>query len=274
MDAGKDDGITIDESVRFQGTVSRWDNRRGFGYIIPEGKGETDKVFALWRQIESSDEWPALKEGLVVEYYIGKKEGAKRKSQQKFAAKITLEGGNPVTLALDRTYPNRAQRFSGTIKFFDPRKGFGFVLPSADFTFDGTAFKTGEGNIHIAREDIKTTANIAPSLKKGTEVEFTLYKTSDEKKGYSAADVTKPGGAQFAEEDLMTKHTGWPRRRKVQKGKKGFGAVNMKMLKKMMQQQMGGMMMMGGNPYMMMNPMMMMGGKRKKKGRKNKKKSW
>merc|ERR1711964_123245 len=109
MDASKDD-ITIDESVRFKGTVQKFDRRRGFGKLIPEGKGDDDAIFAHWRQIESSDEWPALKEGMVVEYYVGTKADAKRKSQKQFAAKITLEGGNPVTCSEERTYPNRARR--------------------------------------------------------------------------------------------------------------------------------------------------------------------
>jgi len=270
MDASNEtnnDDVTIDETVRFKGKVSKFDRRRGFGSIIPDGKGEDDKIFAHWRQIESSDEWPALKEGMVVEYYVGKKESGKRKSQKEFAAKITLEGGNPVTIASEKTYPNRSQRFQGKVKFFDARKGFGFVLPATDFSFDGTDFKTtGDSNIHIAREDIKTTADCAPSLKDGQEIEFTLFK--NEGKGYSAGDVTKQGGEAFAEEDMATKKTGWPRRRKFNNGGKkggkgGFGGF--KFPKGMMNMGgMGGMFMMNGMPYMMMP---VQGGKRKGKGR-------
>merc|ERR1719152_342905 len=261
--AGED---IIDESVRYKGTVKDFNARRGFGYIIPEGKGEDDKVFAHWRQIESSDEWPQLKEGQVVEYYIGKKENAKRKSQKQFAAKITLEGGNPVTVAVTRSFPNRSQRFQGKVKFFDARKGFGFVNPATDFSFDGTAFKASEGNIHIAREDIKTTADIAPSLKDGQEIEFTLFKTEEGK--YSAGDVTKQGGEAFAEDELATKKTGWPRKRRNQnKGGKGFGGMN-KQMQQMMRMMGGGggnMFMMNGMPYMMMP----MGGGNKRRGKKN-----
>jgi len=272
MDASKDD-ITIDESVRFKGTVQKFDRRRGFGKLIPEGKGDDDAIFAHWRQIESSDEWPALKEGMVVEYYVGTKADAKRKSQKQFAAKITLEGGNPVTCSEERTYPNRARRFQGTIKFFDARKGFGFVKPASDFSFDGTDFKATEGNIHIDRSDIKTTADIAPSLKDDQAIEFCLFKSKDGK--YAAGDVTKQGGEAFAEDELATKKTGWPRRRKQnQGGKGGFGGM-----KNMMNMMMGGggggggnMFMMNGMPYMMM-PMGGGGGNR----RRNKKKgggSW
>merc|ERR1711900_101986 len=172
--------------------------RRGFGYIQPDGKEETDKVFAHWRQITSSDEWPSLAEGSQVEYYLTKKENAKRKSQKQFAAKITGPGGVAISVTDDRTYPNRGQRFQGKVKFFDPRKGFGFITPSADFSFNSEAFKSTEAKIYLAREDIKHSSDIAPNLKDDQAVEFTLYKVAG-KDGHGAADVTKIGGDAFSE---------------------------------------------------------------------------
>merc|ERR1711964_308802 len=235
--------------------------------IIPEGKEEKDNVFAHWRQITSSDEWPSLKEGQQVEYYLGTKEGGKRKSQKKFAAKITGPGGLAITVSEDRTYPNRGQRFQGKVKFFDARKGFGFITPSADFSFNGEDFKSTEAKIYLAREDIKHTSDIAPNLKDDQAVEFTLYKNAD-KGNYGAADVTKIGGDAFAEDEFATKKCGWPKRRFNNKGGKGFGKMNF-----------GGggggggmgqIFMMGGMPYMMI-PMGGGGGggrkwKNKKKG--------
>lgn len=263
MDAQSGEGITIDESVRYSGKVLKFDRRRGFGYIVPDGKGETDKVFAHWRQITSSDEWPSLSEGLQVEYYLGSKADAKRKSQKKFAAKITGQGGTAISVDVGKNFPNRGQRFQGKIKFFDARKGFGFVSPSADFSFNGDDFKSTEAKIHITREDIKHTSDIAPNLKDDQAVEFALYKTE---KGYGAGDVTKVGGEPFTEDEFATKKCGWPRR-KFQNGGKGkgnkggfsFGAMG------------GGMpqiFMMGGMPYMMMP---MGGGKKKRKGGKKNK---
>jgi len=261
--ASKTDEIVIDESVRYSGKVLKFNRRRGFGYIVPDGKGESEKIFAHWRQITSSDEWPTLTEGMTVEYYQAKKEGGKRLSQKKFAAKITGSGGVAINVTVDRTYPNRAQRFQGKVKFFDARKGFGFITPSTDFSFNGDAFKSTEAKIHIAREDIKHTSDIAPNLKDGQEVEFTLYKNA-EKSSYGAADITKVGGDAFSEDEFATKKCGWPRRKFGNKkgGKnsgfqmpKGFNFGGMQM------------MMMNGMPYMMMP----VGGK--KKGRKGKKKS-
>jgi len=260
MDAQNNDNITIDESVRYSGKVLKFDRRRGFGYIVPDGKGESEKVFAHWRQITSSDEWPSLAEGTQVEYYLGSKENAKRKSQKKFAAKITGQGGTAITVASDKNFPNRGQRFQGKIKFFDARKGFGFISPSADFTFNGSDFKSTEAKIHITREDIKHTSDIAPNLKDDQAVEFALYKTE---KGYGAGDVTKVGGEAFTEDEFATKKCGWPRRKfqnggKGKKGGKNFGFGKMSGMPQIF--------MMGGMPYMMMP---VQGGK-KKWGKKNK----
>lgn len=259
------DEITIDESVRFSGKVAKFDKRRGFGYIIPEGKTDDDKVFAHWRQITSSDEWPSLKEGSAVEYYLAKKDNAKRKSQKQFAAKITGPGGVAISVSDERTYPNRGQRFQGKVKFFDARKGFGFITPSADFSFNGEDFKSSEAKIYLAREDIKHTSDIAPNLKDDQEVEFTLYKNTGDKSNHGAADVTKVGGDAFSEDEFATKKCGWPKRRfqnKGGRGNKGFGKMNFG-------GGMGQIFMMGGMPYMMM-PMGGGGGNKgwKKKGKK------
>merc|ERR1711964_699062 len=211
------------------------------------GKEETDKVFAHWRQITSSDEWPSLKEGSMVEYYLASKENAKRKSQKAFAAKITGPGGVAITVGDDdRTYPNRGQRFQGKVKFVDARKGFGFITPSADFSFNGEDFKSTEAKIYLAREDIKHTSDIAPNLKDDQACEFTLYKNV-EKNNYGAADVTKVGGDAFAEDEFATKKCGWPKKRRFnnQGGGRGFG-------KQMGGGGMGQIFMMGGMPYMMM----------------------
>merc|ERR1711964_338331 len=111
--------------------------------------------------------------------------------------------------------------------------------------------------------DIKTTADIAPSLKDGQEIEFTLFKNAEKEGKYSAGDVTKQGGEAFAEDELATKKTGWPRKRRNDGGKKGgFGGM-----KNMMNMMMGGgggnMFMMNGMPYMMM-PMGGQNNRRKK----------
>jgi len=299
MDA-VEDVETIDESVRFKGTVVKFFKRRGFGTICPEGKDATKKedlVFVHWRQIQSSDEWPSLNEGQVVEYYLGSKANAKKPSQKVFAAKVTLEGGNPVYHADERVFPDRSQRFAGVVKFFDARKGFGFVKPKEDFCFDEQDFLASKAGIYVAREDIKTADSVdtSPSLKDKAEIEFTLYKSTgaDAKSKYCAGDVTKVGGEPLTAEDFKPRRAPGDRKYKGKKGKKRKGQFNSKQMMNMLKKMMGGGNRQMMNP-MMMNPMAMMmggrqpqlmqmggqtfmmmpaGGKRKKKRRKNKNKN-
>merc|ERR1711964_303639 len=122
----------IDETTRYSGTVLKFLKRRGFGRIIPDGKTAEDKddlVFVHWKQIQSTDAWPSLNDGQKVEYYLGKKANPKDPKKAVFAAKVTLEGGQPVNQADTRDFPSRETRFVGVVEFFDRRKGFGFIKP-------------------------------------------------------------------------------------------------------------------------------------------------
>lgn len=296
--AVEEDDETIDESVRYKGTVHKFFKRRGFGTIIPEGKTAEEKgdhVFVHWKQIQSSDPWPALEDGQVVEYYLGEKKKPRKPNQKTFAANVTLEGGNPVVVGPDatKTYPDKDSRFSGTVKWFDPRKGFGFIKPNEDFCFEEVDFTTDKANIYVCREDIKVADGVdsAPSLKDKSEVEFTLYK-KDEGKSWGAGEVTKVGGEPLGTADFKERRTGGGGGRRFQKGKKGkgkkrkgkFQQMAMPMMNMMGGGMFGGMggaqlVQMNGQTYMMMpqaNMAGMMqfgkqGGRNKKRRRKNKK---
>merc|ERR1711964_309297 len=304
----------IDETVRYSGTVFKFLKRRGFGRIIPEGKTEEEKddmVFVHWKQIQSIDEWPSLSDGQKVEYYLGKKLNAKNPKKEKFAAKVTLVGGEPVNHGDTRNFPDRNQRFVGIVEFFDPKKGFGFIKPKEDFAFEETDFLASKkGNIYVCREDIKVADDVdsSPSLKDKAEVEFALYKVEDEDKKtkWAAGDVTKAGGVPLGTDDFRPRRPRGEKRKRSQKkgkgkkGKKGkknqfkggfkMGGKTFIPMPNMMQQPQ--VVMMNGQAYMVMpNQMqqMQMGGgmqmvgfggmgqggrntKRRKKNRKNKNK--
>jgi cold shock CspA family protein len=297
---------TIDESVRYSGTIGFYNKRRGFGRIIPEGKTAEDKdshVFCHWKQIQSEDSWPSLSEGQKVEYYLGKKVNPKNPKKTTFAAQITLEGGSTVSTTESRTFPDRSQRFAGTVKFFDPKKGFGFLTPKEDFCFDDTDFPANaeKSQIYVAREDITTAdgVDVSPSLKDGAELEFTLGKAEkDGKTKYSAADVTKIGGEPLGTDDFKPRRKPGEKRpfkgKKKQKGKKKGKGKNQKRKLNQAFQMMGGMkmiplnmgggmqpqiMMINGQAYMVQAPMGMgnmmgvpsVGFGKKKRRRKNKK---
>jgi len=261
MEVEKDTGPKeeIDETVRYQGTVFAYLKRRGFGRIIPEGKTEEDKddfIFVHWKQIQSSDEWPALQKGQKVEYYLGKKLNPKDPKKANFAAKVTLPGGEQVNIADTRNFPDRNQRFTGTVDFFNAYKGFGFIKPNEDFAFEETDFLASKkGTIYVCREDIKVADDVdsSPSLKDKAEVEFALYKVEEEDKKtkWAAGDVTKVGGDPLGTEDFKPKRPrGEKRKRSHKKGKKGKKGQKGKKGKK---NQFKGGFKMGGNTFIPMN---------------------
>lgn len=225
MDTDKDDQEeTIDESVRYKGKVFKYEYRRGFGLIEPSDGGK--KIYVHWKQIQSTDEWPALTKDMEVEYYVGTKTKfrSRKGEKQQFAAKVTLVGGNPISISqadLKKNFPNRAQRFQGTVKSFGARNGYGFVKLSAATEFGGESFKADQ-NIYVAREDIRTDEEGCPSLKAGVEVEFTLYKRENAKQ-WGAGDVTLPGGKKVTKEEFG--EMGPKPRRFNRNGNRGFGPM-------------------------------------------------
>jgi len=278
----------IDESTRYSGTVQFFKARQGFGTIVPDGKdaaNKKDHIFVHWKQIRSNDDWPSLKKGQKVEYYLGEKAKPRKASQKIFAAAVTLEGGNLVTNADERVFPNKGQRFQGTVSQFFFKKGFGFINPKESFNFDEQDFhadKKGEG-IYFGKESLKVSYDDrGPSVRREAEVEFTIYKTTNDKgeTKYAAGEITKVGGQALGDDEALPKLSLEDRkehRKKMQKKRKAqakkrkakemaasIKPISKKMMKQLQKQQMA--MMMGGmNPMMMgggmMNPMMaMMGG--------------
>lgn len=159
-----------------------------------------------------------------------------------FAAKVTLEGGQKVTAEDTREYPDRSQRFAGTVEWFNKRKGFGFIKPKESFNFDGVDFDAEKkGTIYFAKEDIRYSgadgSTRGPSVARGKELEFVLYKktTEDEKKGtqvtYGAGEITNVGGTVLGEDDFIPLKTPEERkeaRKKFLKKKKKAAAKKRK----------------------------------------------
>lgn len=193
--AGKDEGDQIDTSTRLTGSVVNYEYRRGFGHIVPDGGGDDDKVFAHWKNIESADDWPSLKEGLKVEYYLGAHTQGQR-SGQKFAAKITLPGGAKITVGAEakgREVLDSSKRFTGTVKYWNQQRGFGWIKFDNDIVVGGQTVPSTE-DVYVPIDEIRTDDS-PPGLKVGLEVEFTVYKG---KGGFGASQVTAPGGAKLS----------------------------------------------------------------------------
>merc|ERR1719411_1572992 len=74
------------------------------------------------------------------------------------AEKVKLPGGKKVTCERDDREINEETIYTGTVKFFAGKDGFGFIIPDEEIEFLGVIATTNaeadEGGIYVAREDI------------------------------------------------------------------------------------------------------------------------
>lgn len=121
----------IDAHKRYSGVVSTYHKFRGFGFITPDNKDlPDDRIFVHWKSIKSVDRYPSLNKDMTVEFTLSVVMKADVRTLQ--AQNVTGIGGSAVALqdeADDKKQfvGSKAARFNGTLKFFNPSRGFGYV---------------------------------------------------------------------------------------------------------------------------------------------------
>mmetsp|Transcript_58507 Transcript_58507/g.128275 ORF Transcript_58507/g.128275 Transcript_58507/m.128275 type:complete len:417 (-) Transcript_58507:200-1450(-) len=188
-----DIAVEVDEIERYSGECTFFDKRRGFGFIKPDVEGVVpdDKVMVHWGEITSSDKWPSLTKGQAVEFNLKKVEVKSGTGAIIRAVGVTLAGGEVVALDGElelarEAVGNRNERHSGKIKFYDAKKGFGYVV--LDVPVDGV------DEAKVTREEVLggEAIPLAPNL----AIEFGLYRND---KGVACTcDVSMPGGEQIS----------------------------------------------------------------------------
>jgi len=194
-------GAVIDREVRVTGTVTRYMTRQGFGFISlgdvsskeeateeeandeEKANEDEDRLFFHWKAIVSDQRWPKVSEGTLVEFYVGTQQDGR-----KFAAHVTAPGGEQ--LNGDKRDWGDKPRHSGSVKFFDKKKGFGFVEVKDEI--EEYELKVGD-EIFVGREEICSNDN-PPVLSNGMDVEFYALKTD---KGIHCAEVTGANGEKI-----------------------------------------------------------------------------
>merc|ERR1719397_2273165 len=113
------------------------------------------------------------------------------------AEKVTKVGGGKITNKDDDRDIDEESIYTGTVKFFDGYKGFGFITPDEEIEYGGqTASVDDEGGVYVAREDIIKTDESDARLnddcmvqnEDGTPYE---YKRSDKRKWKNKAGKNK-----------------------------------------------------------------------------------
>jgi len=195
---------------RVKGTVVRFMRGRGFGFIKPKSGGKN--VFVHWEDLETDDHWPFIAKGTEVEFKLAEVDG------QPAAKEVTLESGEKIpifTKPYDDREVNEDETFTGTVKFFDGQKGFGFIEPDQEVSFGNLT--SGEGLFFSRDALIATNAGkgMMLRLRNNTKVSFKVYK---DEKGLGACHIQKEDETPLECEPRKEKKGGRGRKRKRKKG--------------------------------------------------------
>lgn len=188
-----DKDFEVDEMERYTGECVFYDKKRGFGFVKLDNEGVVpeDKVMVYWREIKSDDRWPFLHKTLKVEFQLKKRKTGKDEFQI-IGCQVSAPGGDALNLqdeadAKKEFVGDKNMRFLGNVKWFDFKKGFGYVNLQEGYAIDEgvpTEFRIDRNEINSGEE--------APMLSDKMEIEFGIQKS--EKGVYSCYHVTLPGG--------------------------------------------------------------------------------
>jgi len=167
------------------GSVVRFLHGRGFGFIKPDD-GE-EEVFVHWEDLVTDARFPHIEEGTEVEFLMGERDG------KSAALEVTLVGGEkfPVREHEDRVV-NEDEMFVGSVKFFDVRRGFGFIKLDEEFSWEGT--DSGDA-VYFPRDALIGTdmsKDMDVKVPNETRVSFRVYKDD---KGLGACEVQNEDGS-------------------------------------------------------------------------------
>merc|ERR1719233_987589 len=114
------------------------------------------------------------------------------------AEKVKLPGGKKVTCERDDREVNDETIYTGTVKFFAGKDGYGFIIPDEEIEFMGETVTDNaedeEGGLYVAREDVIFAEDSATNLNYGTKVQFQVYKNE---KGLGACEVKNEDGSAY-----------------------------------------------------------------------------
>jgi len=195
------DDIQIDSSARYTGIVGAYWKFKGYGFIELSQKGivPNDRIFVYWKSLQTLDRYPTLVKGQEVEFGIKLQRNEGRKTLR--AKDVTLVGGGNIALQDDldaqkKTFVGGQDvRYLGTLKFFSPRNGFGYITLDEGYQLDAG----------VPRELRVETAEVnaggkQPPVMKDLPVEFGIWQTKSNK--HKAYNMTLRDGKPVSQEAL------------------------------------------------------------------------
>jgi|Transcript_46731 cold shock CspA family protein len=198
--------FVVDEEKRFTGTVAFYSKLKGYGFIEVKDKGlvPEDRVFVHWRSIQSEDRFPFLVKETEVEFNMMKwREARGKNGEMSIRAKaVTMPGGAAIHLqneidAKEKSFiGGQEMRYSGTLKFYNPRAGYGYINVDPSHVVEGSEVPA---ELRVERSEVNA-GGTQPNYMQNLAVEFGIWTTS---KGIPKAyNVTLPGQLPITMERL------------------------------------------------------------------------
>ncbi|CAE8651102.1 unnamed protein product, partial [Polarella glacialis] len=197
--------FTVDPEARYAGKVTYYNKWKGYGFVEMSEKGlvPEDRVFVQWRNIQSEDRFPFLVKDMEVELGLMKwtERGGWSSGTTLRAKTVTMPGGalialqNSVDAEKKSFVGGQDLRYTGKLKFYDPRAGFGYVSLDPGFTVEEGV----PGDLRVERAEVNAGAR-QPIMMDNMDVEFGIWKTR--RGAYKVYNMTLPGGIAMTQEVL------------------------------------------------------------------------
>jgi len=193
----------VDPNMRYTGVVSFYAKWKGYGFVTVSQKGvvPNDRLFVHWRQVQSDDRFPFLVKDLDVEFGIMKWKDWNGNITTLRAKNLTLLGGMTVALQDDEDARSKTfiggqnLRYTGVLKFFDPRCGFGYVTMDQGYDVDPSV----PSELRVETAEVNAGGH-QPLYMKNLNVEFGIWRTH--RGNYKVYNMTLPGGHPLTQDAL------------------------------------------------------------------------
>jgi cold shock CspA family protein len=176
---------------------------KGFGFIEVAQKGivPNDRLFVHWKQLQSDDRFPFLQKDMEVEFGLSVQREFFRGTQTVKAKEVSMVGGMSIVLQDDLDAAEKEfvggqhLRYTGTLKFFTPRHGFGYVVMDQGYDVDPAV----PSELRVETSEVNSGGK-EPRFMQNLAVEFGIWKTL--RGGYKVYNMTLPGGHPLTQDAL------------------------------------------------------------------------
>lgn len=194
----------FDANARYTGTVCFYAKWKGYGFITVKQQGvvPNETLFVHWRQVQSDDRFPFLVKDLEVEFGLMTWRDNVSKTAVTLRAKnVTMMGGMNIAIQDDLDSQQKAfiggqhLRYTGTLKFFSPRHGFGYVVMDQGYDVDPTV----PSELRVEVTEVNAGGK-QPVRMENLAVEFGIWRS--QRGMFKVYNMTLPGGHPLTQDAL------------------------------------------------------------------------